>query len=460
MSGKNRTRRLSPTDKIFLLSESSTVMVHVGGLLTLRLPEGSAEEWIGELLKATNNEGRVCAPWNLKLTHPDFLKHPAQSWVEDDAIDLGYHVRRVAVAAPGDARALHATVSGLHSRPVDFHRPPWEVVLLEGLEDGRVAVYVKLHHALIDGFTGSKILSQSLSTDPDALDAPLFVFKSTSASRARTQHTLWETASTQLRAVPRAVGALRKFWKSATQDRIENPGASRAPKSILNGRITTRRSFSTQRFCLERIKLLAELAGGTINDIVLALCAGALRRFLQEMGELPDEPLVAMVPVNIRPEDDPGGGNSVGALLTSLATDIREPAARLQAIMSAINEGKSRMQGLPQAAMLQYSALQLIPTGAQHFGGIGGWVRPQFNIIISNVPGPSEPLYYRGARLEASFPVSLPFHGQALNISCASSADSLNFGLIACRDTVPNIDRLAYAMRETFDELVEVFGGD
>lgn len=448
---------MSPTDMIFLLSESSTVKIHVGALLILTPTEDSPAQWIRELLDAANHGKKLCPPWNLKLAHPDFLKHPAQSWVKDDHIDLGHHIRRVAVSAPGDTNALNTTVSRLHTRPVNFHRPPWEVVLLDGLADGRVAIYAKMHHALIDGFTGSKILTQSLSTDPNKVDAPLFLFQPTSSFNAPPQHNLWETANTQLRAAPRAVGALRNLWKSATQEHSETSAPPRAPKSILNGRIGKNRNFSTQQFSFSRIKALATAADATVNDIVLAICAGALRQFLQEMGQLPDEPLVAMVPVNIRPQGDPGGGNSLGAMLTSLATDIPDPAGRLHEIKRAMNQGKERLKKLPQAAMLQYSAVRLIPTGLQHFGGVGGWVRPQFNIIISNVPGSSQQLYFRGARLDAAYPVSLPFHGQALNISCKSSADGLNFGITACRDTFPNLERLADAMQTAFDELDALF---
>lgn len=453
MPRSSASRRLNATDMLFLLGESSTVMNHVGALLTLTPPDGAPMDWMRALEEATLGGRRVQPPWNLKLAHPEFLRHPAQAWVEDAQVDLGFHVRQVRVPPPGDAAQVHALVSRLHGQPVDFTRPPWEVVLLEGLESGRVAIYAKMHHALIDGFTGIKLLRRSLSTDPNLLDAPLFLFNPPPRAARPAARNLWQTARSQLRATPHAVGAIRDWWQTTSSGQSEVQSPIRAPQSILNGRISKERSFSARQFDLAHIKELADRAHGTINDIVLAISAGALRRFLLGMDALPEEALVAMIPVNIRPEDDPGGGNSVGALLTSLATHIPDPAERLEAIMRSMTEGKQRLQGLSQAAIFQYSAMQLLPAGVQHLGGFGGLVRPQFNLVISNVPGPLEPLYFRGARLDASYPISFPFHGQALNISCQSLTNHLNFGLTACRQTFPHLARLGDAMQAAFDEL-------
>jgi WS/DGAT/MGAT family acyltransferase len=198
---------------------------------------------------------------------------------------------------------------------------------------------------------------------------------------------------------------------------------------------------------------VAKAAGGTLNDVVLALSGASLRRYLGELGALPSEPLVAMLPVNIRPKDDVGGGNAIGAILASLATDLADPAERLAAIIASTRSAKEQLQGMSKAAILQYSALLCSPFMLQMLPGAVGRVRPTFNVVISNVPGPDEPRYFRGARLEAAYPMSIPIHGLALNITCNSYAGTLNFGFIGCRDTLPHLQRLAVHCGDALAEL-------
>ena len=229
-----------------------------------------------------------------------------------------------------------------------------------------------------------------------------------------------------------------------------------APPCILNARIGRNRRFATQKYQLDRLKELAKTAGGTLNDVVIALCAGGLRRFLQDLGQLPDKPLVAFLPVNIRPKDDPGGGNAVGAILASMATDLEDPRARLEAIIASTQRAKEQLQDMSQSAMLTYSALLMAPFGLQSLQAMAGvppWLPVTFNVCISNVPGPEKPLYFRGARLDASYPVSIPTHGMALNITCQSYAGTLGLGFIGCRDTLPHLQKLAVYTGEALQEL-------
>ena len=198
---------------------------------------------------------------------------------------------------------------------------------------------------------------------------------------------------------------------------------------------------------------MAKAAGGTLNDVVLALSGASLRRYLGELDALPSAPLVAMVPVNVRPKDDSGGGNAIGAILASLATDVADPLERLHDVIASTRLAKEQLQGMSKAAIIQYSALLLSPFMMQLVPGAPGRVRPAFNVVISNVPGPDEPLYFRGARLEAAYPMSIPVHGLALNITCNSYAGSLNFGFIGCRDTLPHLQRLAVYCGEALAEL-------
>jgi WS/DGAT/MGAT family acyltransferase len=226
-----------------------------------------------------------------------------------------------------------------------------------------------------------------------------------------------------------------------------------APKSVLNQRISRSRRFATQQVSLERVKKLAAASGGTLNDVVLAICGASLRRFLRELDALPDRPLVAMVPVNVRPKDDPGGGNAVGAILASLATNVEDPRASLDAVIASTKRAKAQLQGMSKSAIMQYSALVLAPLMLSFIPGVPGRIRPAFNVVISNVPGPETPLYFRGWRLDEMYPLSIPFHGYGLNITVQSYAGSLNFGFTGCRDTLPHLQRLAVYSGEVLEKM-------
>jgi WS/DGAT/MGAT family acyltransferase len=452
---------------MFLFAESRETMMHVASMMPFTPPEDAGPQYLRDIYYEIRECRDVQSPWNLKLRTPGWLKNPMPAWVEEERPDMEYHVRRSALPAPGGERELGVLVSRLHGNPIDFTRPPWEMHIIEGLERGRFALYTKLHHALIDGFTGNRMLARSLPTDPDDRTHPLF-FEIPQPKRERRVSELSpvEKALSKLkrqadaaREVAAALGGVREalrgrppgFPTEAVEAGIM--AMPQAPNCILNGRIGRNRRFATQQYDLERLKTLARDSGGTLNDIVLAICGGALRRFLMELHELPTMPLVAMLPVNVRPKDDPGGGNAVGALFVSLGTDLEDPVARLEAIMASARRGKTMLKSLSRDAIVQLSALMMAPSGVQTIAGLMGRVRPQFNVCISNVPGPEQPLYFRGSRLEASYPLSIPIHGQALNITCQSYAGTLNFGFTGCRDTLPRLQRLAVYTGEALAEL-------
>lgn len=460
------TKHLAPTDELFLYMESRETMMHVAGLFDFATPPDTPPDHLRRLMDEIRAAPIVHPPWNLKLRTPEFLLNPAQSWVEDEKLDLDYHVRRTALPSPGDERELGIVVSRLHGHSLDFHRPPWEAHLIEGREGGRFSLYVKVHHSLLDGYTAMRMLAHGLSRDPGERDRPLF-FSLPPPSRAEEARPDPAGADHAGIHFPELIAAVREQYGSAkmvAKALVNVVRASRspsselatpvsAPRSILNARISRSRRFATQVVETARMKAVARAAGGTLNDVVLALCATSLRRYLQERNALPDAPLIAMVPVNLRAKDDAGGGNAVGAILASLATDVADPAARLQAIIASTARAKEQLQGMSRAAMLQFSALLISPFLLQLVPGAIGRVRPAFNVVISNVPGPSEPLYFRGARLEAAYPMSIPVHGLALNITCNSYAGTMNFGFIGCRDTVPRLQRLAVFCGEALAEL-------
>jgi WS/DGAT/MGAT family acyltransferase len=342
---------------------------------------------------------------------------------------------------------------------MDFHRPLWEVHFIEGLEGGRFAMYFKVHHALIDGYTGMRMLTASLSGDPHERDAPLFFARpprtrlSGAGEGVPTLSALFETLRGQagaMRDVGRAIARIVKATRAKDRSLI---APLTAPRSIVNRRISRNRRFATQQMDFDRMRGVARAAGGTLNDVILALCGSALRRLLLELGELPAKPLIAMLPVNVRPKDDPGGGNAIAAILASLATDLEDPSERLQAIIESTRAAKEQLQGMSRGAILQYSALLMAPLSFQLSTGTAGRSRPAFNVVISNVPGPEKPLYFNGAHLEAFYAASIPFHGYGLNITITSYAGTLNFGFTGCRDTVPHLQRLAVYSGEALDEL-------
>jgi WS/DGAT/MGAT family acyltransferase len=441
-------------------------MMHVGGLFLFTPPRDAPPNMLRQLSDELRALERVHAPWNLTLRHPGLLAHPLQSWV-DAEVDVDYHVRRSALPSPGDERELGILVSRLHGIQLDFHRPPWEVHIIEGLERGRFALYFKLHHALVDGFTSMRMLAATLSTDPDERDTPLF-FTQPAPSRRRasgddeapppTLSTLMEAAREQMSAVRDAGRALMNVVRAARSGDRSLVAPLQAPRSLLNRRISRNRRFATQQYPMARLRAVARAAGGTLNDAALAVCAAALRRLLGELGELPGEPLTAMLPVNVRPKDDPGGGNAVGAILASLATDIDDPVERIHEIIASTQRAKAQLQGLSRNAIIQYGAMLMAALMLQQVPGAAGRVRPAFNLVVSNVPGPERPLYFRGARLDALFPLSIPFHGYGLNVTINSYAGTLNFGFTGCRDTVPRLQRLAVYSADALDELERALG--
>jgi len=457
-------KRLSPNDAMFLYGESPETMMHVGSLMPFTVPADAPPTMLREIIEEIRDSSTLQPPWSLTLKHPHFLKHPMPRWVESEAVDLDYHIRRSALPSPGSQRELGVLVSRLHAVPVDFTRPPWEAHLIEGLQGGQFALYSKMHHSLVDGYTGAKILARSFSTDPDER-TPLFFNLPAPEPARREQGERISRMTAVVRGVARQFGAAGEVARSVydlAKGLVRGDealvGPYQAPPSILNGRIGRNRRFATQQYALDHLKSLAKALGGTLNDIVLALCSASLRRFLLELGELPAKPLIAMLPVNIRPDNDPGGGNAVGALLVSLATDVADPRGRAEAIVRSTAAGKDRLKRLSREAVMQFSALTMVPSGLQSLTGTMGRVRPQFNVCISNVPGPQHPLYFRGAKLEATYPMSIPIHGQALNITCASYNGTLNFGFTGCRDTLPSMQRLAVYMGEGLEELEGALG--
>jgi WS/DGAT/MGAT family acyltransferase len=473
-----RRRRIPAQDAMFLWGESPETMMHVAALMPFTPPDDAGPSYLRDLMDEVHR-APVESPWNLKLSHPWLLRHPLQSWVADESFDIDYHVRRSALPSPGDERELGILVSRLHSNQIDFRRPPWEMHVIEGLEGDRFAIYVKVHHALVDGFSAVKLLARSLSVDPDDDSNPFFFSVRPTprdpvppearplveqvVSRVTSPVTgAAKVASGVLGAGATAARAVARLELARGEDLADLRGPRSAPHTILNAPTGRSRRFATQQYETERLTGIAKAAGGTLNDVVMAICGGGLRAFLLEQGALPEKSLVAFMPVNIRAPGDEGGGNKVGALLATLGTDVEDPVERLQAVIRSTSQAKGQMKGMDQLAALAYSGYLLAPVANQAISAVLGLASnplpTAFNVCLSNVPGPREALHMRGARLEAVFPMSIPLHGMALNITMESYAGKLCFGFIGCRDAVPHLQHLAVHTGEALEALEEAYG--
>ena len=458
--------RLNPLDAAWIVTETRATPNHVGGLLQFKLPEDAPKDFMRKMMAEFRGHRQFAPPWNQRLKQ-SFSLNPMRVWVEDDNIDLEYHIRHAALPWPGGERELGELVGRLQSTPLDLSRPPWECTIIEGLEGQRFALFIKMHHSLIDGISGVKLLQQGMSFDrAKSLHLPPF-WASGKAPRAPAEkhhEALLPTVThaiagavqelrMQATTVPQLVTAFAKMVKGAVAPVHDMAIPFEAPRSILNGRVREKRRFATQQFSLARMKAVAAAGDCTLNDVVLAMCGGALRKFLDERDSLPDQPLTAGIPVSVRPKDDTGNGNAITFIVSTLGTNIADARERLAAIHQSVKRAKEHVQSLPRQAMMQYTVLLMAPTILTLLTGIGGRTRPMFNITISNVPGPDTPLYFRGAEMVATYPASIVTHGQALNITCQSYAGFMNFGFTGCHSSMPSMQRLAVYTAEALAEL-------
>jgi len=456
-------KRISPLDHAWLLLESRDTPMHVGGLFEYTKPKGAGPEFLTETLASVREQATIPPPWNLKLVDGPIVGHRLPVMVEDRDVDLEYHVRHSALPHPGGQRELGILVSRLHSNQLDLHRPLWEIHTIDGLEGpDRFAVYIKMHHSLIDGVSGMRMLLRSLSPDPDERDMGAFWTvgakekpKREKPPEERSSSPIDGLAGTAIGAANAAIG-LGKAGVELGLASFEEGGLSApysAPSSGLGGHLNGQRRFATQQYDMEHLKMLARGAGASLNDVVLYLSSSALRRYLAEHGQIPNRSLTAGIPVNLRDPDDQSAGTAIGMIITELGTDIADPQERLEAIMKSMSEAKRHQSELPKAARTPYTLLLNTPYIVGLMAGLDGHAPIPFNVAISNVPGPQETLYFNGARLDAAFPLSLLTHGNALNITCLSYAGTLNFGFTGARDTLPHLQRLALYMKDSVDEL-------
>jgi diacylglycerol O-acyltransferase / wax synthase len=453
---------MPPQDSMFLIPESREHPMHVGSLQLFELPEGADRTLIRqtyeELIASTD-----VTPLFRRRPHRSWATLGQWTWVEDDDVDLEHHVRHSALPEPGRVRELLALTSRLHGTLLDRQRPMWEMHVIEGLTDNRFAVYTKLHHSVMDGVSGLRLLQRTLSEDDN--DRSSQAFWAPQPKRPRRDKGSSSPLSLPLSAARGLVDlaalgptAVRMLQRGLFEHTTALPG--QAPKSMLNVPITGARRFAAQSWSIDTMREVAKASGTTLNDVVLAMCSGALRAYMLELGALPDAPLIAMTPVSLRREDSGDEtGNSVGTILCNLATDVADAGERLGRIHDSMQQGKALFAGLNQlqatavsAAMMAPLMLQMVP------GGMARLAPPPYNLVISNVPGPKNPLYWNGAKLQGVFPLSIPLSGQALNITVTSYAGNMEFGLIGCRRSVPHLQRLLTHLDDSLADLVKATG--
>jgi diacylglycerol O-acyltransferase / wax synthase len=455
---------LNLLDLSFVLMETRQTPMHVAGLQTFVPPADAPRDFARQVFEYLKSFPVTAPPFNYRLRGVG--KGRLLPFFEEvEKVDLDYHLRHSALPYPGGERELGVLVSRLHSNPMDLDRPLWEIHLIEGLQGGRFAMYGKLHHSLADGVAGVGLLN--FSENPKRSRTPP-IWAQERKRKPRTDAggygvfgMLPSTIRSQAVALPSLLRGLAGSASAALGLKSDPDFTSltEAPRTILNRNVTPQRRVATQATTLERMKAIGEAAGGSVNDVLLAACSGALRRFLTELDALPTKSLIASIPVALPRDASEAGGNAISFANVRLATDVEDVRERFERIKRSSAAGRAYLKQMSNTALIDYTVLISSPQMLTRLPGIGARVPPIYNIIISNVPGPRNKLYFLGAEMEGYFPISALAHGQALNITVMSYAGGLYFGFTACQNRVPGVQHLAVYTGEALDELERVFIG-
>lgn len=462
---------VDPTATGFLMVESRNMPMHVGGLWLFRKPEDAGRAYIQQMYESMRSYDEIA---------PLFLKHPVRGpktlgsfvWEEDQHFDIDHHLRHSALPKPGRVRELLDLVSRLHSTRMDWERPLWEAHLIEGLRDGRVAMYSKTHHALVDGVSAMRLVQSVLTTDKDQRGMPPpWAAQPRRAKPERERERAEERLRVPIVALRQALGitaeaagmpvALMRTLSRGLRNETSSLSLY-APRTILNQSISGSRRFAAQDWELARLRAVGRATGTTLNDVVLAMCSGAMRRYLQEQNALPDSSLIAMIPIGLNAKQaalaSSEGGNAVGSVMCQLGTHLDDPADRLDAVHRSMLDGKRALTSMTATQIVAMSALGQAPAILTPLLRMQGIVRPPYNLVISNVPGPRTTHYFNGAEMTGMYPLSIPIHGMALNITCTSYDGKMCFGLTGCRRTLPHLQRLLGHLDQELTDLERAAG--
>ena len=460
-------QRLTGLDATFLYLETPSIHMHVASTAVFdpsTVPGGYSFEKVVELVESRLH---LLPPFRRRLKEVPFqLHHPL--WIEDPDFDIEQHVHRAALPAPGGAQELADFAADVFSRPLDRSRPLWEMYVVEGLEHGHIASITKTHHSAIDGVSGAELTVNLLDLQPEPTEVPPPEppwrpdrIPSDAELVAYAMNSLARQPFRAAKAVHRtSMAAVNIRRRNRQPDTVPPPAPFSAPYTPFNVSIDGRRRFAFTEIPLDEAKMVKNALGGTVNDVVLAVCAGALRTYLLGKGVLPEKGLVAMVPISVRSDEQKGAmGNRVSSMLTGLATDIEDPVERLQLISAGTRQAKDQDKAIGADTLMdwtEFAAPALAARAARLYSNMkvaDRLRRPLFNVTISNVPGPPFPLFCAGSRMVALYPMGPIADGVALNITVMSYMGSMYFGLVAGRDAVPDVWDLAHGINQALEEL-------
>jgi diacylglycerol O-acyltransferase / wax synthase len=467
-NGRRDMALLSTMDATFLYIESPETPMHVAGLSIFRPKEGYTGNIFEDYRKFIADRVHLLSYLHRRLGQAPLAPFDP-IWVDDYDLDWDYHIRHNALPHPGTPAQLNELVERLHAVQLDRNRPLWQFYVIEGLEEGGFALYTKTHHACLDG--GAGILTMDILYDKTPEISEVEAPHPSGKKRKPQPEWLQQMSESYLKymrqqidmleAAPRFVESLGQLARSATGIAGTNPSVQTPPRTSINGMIGRERSFSTLSLPLAEVKTLGKSVGAKINDVMMSLCGGALRRYLIQLDELPNEPLVAGVPASLRKPGDYKMNNQVTMMMASLGTDIADPLERIQAISTAMSEAKDRLEMVKDTihfensyygAALVVTALQKLSTDLK----IADRAPPPMNLVVSNVPGSPRPWYLLGHEMKNQFPVSIPGHGIGLNITVQSYMGSIDIGIVSAKSAIPETDLLQKLLLEEYDLFREV----
>jgi WS/DGAT/MGAT family acyltransferase len=458
-------QKLSPLDASFLHLETRRTHMHIGGIAVFEpSPLGTGEALYEGMLRTIEPRLDLMPRYRQKVAFvPLSLDTPV--WIDDSEFDIRNHVLHAALPKPGTEKQLREFAGRVFSRPLDRRRPLWELYIIEGLRDGRWALMTKTHHAMVDGISNLELATLLLDTDPDA-----------SPSR---EESTWQprggptptgllvnslrnrlTRPARLLSAARAVAGQPRRMAAALRDTASGVVAMaetmRVPKSIINGRTGTSRSYYFSRFPLEDFRLVKNVYEGTINDVVLAAVAGGLRHFLLKHGVDADDPkeaLQALCPVSIRDDSERTAlGNRLAMLLVKLPIDEPDPDLRVLRVRSVVDRLKARKQAVGADFLLNLAGFA--PATLHAMVARASLRSIGFNLVVTNVPGPQFPLYCRGARMVEAFPIAFLYEGQLTSVAIFSYLGWLNFGYLSDTQGLPDVDVFGRCVERGFAELL------
>jgi diacylglycerol O-acyltransferase len=451
-----KIEKLSFQDAAFLRLESPQRPFHVAGLMILREPEDMPGGYYRKLARHCGRLNELWPVFNKKLKDPESLRNPA--WVVAKDYDPGYHVFHYALPGSGKMEELLALVSRVHERALDRHRPLWEIHLIEGLPGNRFALYCKVHHALVDGVGALRMVDALFSTSPDSRISfraakPRAAAHHRRMSLARQLGSFGEELRKHYAALPQMGGALAGMGMDALLGKRDVPPLPfTAPRTIFNTDVDGRREIIVGELPLGAMRRLAKQHGTTLNDVLLCVCGGALREYLQSQKALPKQSLEAGVPVSIKGNDNEEG-NRVGFIICQLFTDEARPLRRLKRIVKVMNQAKSELRQMSRTAVQDLANMLMMPTMLLTFAGRANQIRPPINVIVSNVPGSRQQLYLEGAALEAIYPLSVVTDAMGINITVVSYQTKLCVAITSCPTRQPGIEKIGALVRKSWREL-------